>query len=126
LGQSVRSFFQRWLSLRSFWFSFSTPPSDLRGGSGDIPGRWPSPRWLAFTSVFLKTRLVLSLVALLIASSVVIAVVHEARAEARGRCKARTPPFPARVLGVEVDWQFSHVNYDCVYRLYGGGRLRLP
>jgi hypothetical protein len=73
-----------------------------------------------------KTRLTLSLVGLLVASSGAIAVVYEARSEARDRCEARTPPFPARVVAIDVDWQVSRLGYDCVYRLYHGGQLRLP
>jgi hypothetical protein len=69
---------------------------------------------------------VLSVVGLLLASIGLIAAIHEIRAKAREGCNARRPPFPARVLGVEVDWQLSDLGYDCVYRLYGGGQLRIP
>jgi hypothetical protein len=73
----------------------------------------------------MTNRLVVSAVVLLIAASGVIAL-GEARAQAHERCEASTPPFPTRVLAIDVDWTLSDFGYDCVYRLYHGGRLRLP
>lgn len=56
----------------------------------------------------------------------VLSVTFAGRAAAERRCDDRTPPFPARVTDVAVDWKVSEFGYDCVYRTYHGGEIRLP
>ena len=51
--------------------------------------------------------------------------VRAARAHAIDRCEASMPSFPARVIEVGVDWRLASLAYECVYRVYHGGTLRM-
>ena len=58
------------------------------------------------------------MVAAVVAAGLLIGFALDARADAQERCEASMPHFPARVLGVEVDWRLRDVAYECVYRMY--------
>lgn len=53
------------------------------------------------------------------------ALAYAARGEARERCEMSAPPFPYRVVGIDVDWRPLSLGYACVYNLYHGATLEL-
>ena len=67
----------------------------------------------------------IALVTVLVALVGASAGVREARAHAFDRCEASMPSFPARVIEVGVDWRLASLAYECVYRVYHGGTLRM-
>jgi hypothetical protein len=50
---------------------------------------------------------------------------YAARGEARDRCETSAPPFPHRVIAIDVDWQPLSLGYECVYTLRYGATIRL-
>jgi hypothetical protein len=75
----------------------------------------------------MRKRAVIGAVALgLVVGGAGTAVVRGARNDAQRRCEESMPSFPARVLQVDVDWRIRHLDYDCAYGLYQGGRLEMP
>lgn len=67
----------------------------------------------------------IALVTVLVALVGASAGVRAARAHAIDRCEASMPSFPARVIEVGVDWRLASLAYECVYRVYHGGTLRM-
>jgi len=53
------------------------------------------------------------------------ALAYAARGDARELCEMSAPPFPYRVIAIDVDWRPLSLGYDCVYRLRYGATLRL-
>ena len=90
------------------------------------PGRGPSPDARGYPGSVRK-RLVIGALALgLIVVGPGTAVVRETQKDARGRCEASMPSFPARVLAVDVDWRVRDFGYTCAYTLRFGARLEMP